>query len=79
MGKVLKLPPRPKNDVVRILEELLVLAHKTDIQGIEFIVEFVGGATHIGAAGRYRNDPLAGLRAAQMLERRLRWESSMKA
>ena len=79
MGKVLKLPPRPKNDVVQILEELLVLAHKTDIQGIEFIVEFVGGATHVGAAGRYVNDPQAGLRAAQMLERRLRWESSMKA
>lgn len=79
MGKVLLLPPRPKNDVVQILEELLVLAHKTDIQGIEFIVEFIGGATRIGAAGRYQNDPLAGLRAAQMLERRLRWESSMKA
>jgi hypothetical protein len=78
MGKLIKLPPRRKSAVVQILEELIDLAHKTDVQGIEFIVEFAGGATRVGAAGRYLTDLPAGVRAAQALERRLRWESSMR-
>lgn len=78
MGKLINLPRRPKSAVVQILEELLDLAHKTDVQGIEFIVEFAGGATRVGAAGRYATDHQAGLQAAQMLERRQRWECSMR-
>lgn len=77
MGTVIKLPERPKSGAAQILEELLDLAEKTDIESIVFVVEFQGGATRAGAAGRYLQDLPAGLHAAQMLERRLRWESSM--
>lgn len=76
MGEVVSLPR--KSAVVEVLEELLAFGRQTDMRAIEFIVEFATGTYRIGAAGRFAEDPAAGLRAAQLLERRMRWEHSMR-
>lgn len=61
-----------------VIEQLAVWSRTADLRSFAFIVQ-VGPSDHkLGLAGGYRRRPVDAHRALQLLERKLRWENSLK-
>jgi len=75
MGLLFQLP-RPKNDMVTVLEELLPLAYSGPITGLLIIAKFPDGIPRIGIAGRYLYNPDALLAAIKKAEHKAVWAKS---
>lgn len=61
-----------------VIEQLAAWSKTVDLRSFAFVIQVGPNEHKVGLAGGYRRRPADAYRALQLLERKLRWENSLK-